>query len=79
MNGISRAWVGLWFSVGLLATGNAALGSDERPGPAALPRLEVEQDVIDFGELLRGKEAEASFVVRNTGGATLRILNAKPG
>jgi hypothetical protein len=53
--------------------------SDPREKPVAPPRIEIDQDVIDLGSVIRGEEAVASFAIRNEGGETLRILKAKPG
>lgn len=73
--------VGAWVLLLAVATGASPLWGEEQPpsGASTAPRILVEQGIIDFGEVLRGKEVEGSFVVRNTGGETLRILDAKPG
>ncbi len=42
-------------------------------------RLSVAQEVVDVGDVVRGKVAEAVFVLKNTGTETLKILSAKPG
>lgn len=57
--------------------GPATTGPSAPPGPS--PKLEIAQEVIDLGELPRIGEAQATFVIRNTGEDTLRILSAKPG
>jgi hypothetical protein len=41
--------------------------------------MEVEQETVDLGDVIRGEAVVASFVIRNAGGETLRILKAKPG
>ena len=40
---------------------------------AAAPRLEVERDLVNLGEVLRGEEREVLFELRNAGDAPLRI------
>jgi hypothetical protein len=58
----------------------AAAPAPQAPGATQVaPLLSVEKDLIDLGELTRGSKAEASFVLRNTGTAPVRILSAKPG
>ena len=47
--------------------------------PTTGPRLEVPEDVVDLGQLVRGETGEARFALHNRGDATLRILRAKPG
>jgi len=46
---------------------------------ATPPRMEVEKEVIDLGDVISGDVVVASFKIRNAGGETLRILKAKPG
>lgn len=46
---------------------------------APAPRLVLETNLIDLGQLVRGESAEARFALRNEGDAVLRILRAKPG
>ncbi len=59
--------------------------SQTSPAPAApasapgQPRLEIEKEVVDLGNVVRGGKADATFVLRNTGKEVLRILSAKPG
>jgi hypothetical protein len=58
----------------------AALFGGAVPAQApAVPRFEVDQKIIDLGEMIRGEVAEAVFVIRNGGGAALEILDAHPG
>ena len=47
--------------------------------PAALPHITFEKTELDLGEVLRGKDAVATFTYRNTGSVPLHILSAKPG
>lgn len=76
---IPEAGIAPLFLVGLLAAGVAAQGSDPKKAPVGLPKIVVEQDVIELGEIVRGQKRETSFVVRNEGDSMLRILEAKPG
>ena len=46
---------------------------------AAPPRMEIEKEVVELGDVVRGEVVVASFAIRNVGGETLRILKAKPG
>ena len=48
-------------------------------GPASSGRLVIEKDVVDLGDVVRGKEATGVFTLRNTGDTVLKILEAKPG
>lgn len=50
-----------------------------QPAPAPGPRLVVETNVIDLGQVVHGESAEARFALRNEGSEVLRILRAKPG
>jgi hypothetical protein len=52
---------------------------DSVAAPAPGGRLSVEKELVDVGEVPRGKTAQATFVLRNTGTEPLHILNAKPG
>lgn len=47
--------------------------------PAALPHIAFDKTELDLGEVLRGKDAVATFTYRNTGSVPLHILSAKPG
>jgi hypothetical protein len=72
----AAAWLVAVALPGAAPTPAQAPPADEVATP---PRMEVEKDVIDLGDVVRGEEAVASFAVRNDGGETLRILKAKPG
>jgi hypothetical protein len=63
----------------LAAAGHAMAQTEPTAQAVTPPRLEVEAETIDLGEVIRGEVVVASFVIRNTGGETLRILKAKPG
>ena len=74
-----RRYLGRGLAGGLAAAWIAASAlaqSDPAPKP---PRLKIEQDTIQLGEVIRGQKPLAAFVVRNVGGDTLRILQVKPG
>jgi hypothetical protein len=59
---------------------SAAAPQPQAPSAAQVPSLvAVEKDLIDLGEVTRGAEAKATFVLRNEGAAPVKILSAKPG
>ncbi len=47
--------------------------------PAVGPRIGLDDETVELGQVVRGKVVEAEFVYRNDGDAPLRILRAKPG
>lgn len=55
----------------------SALAAD--PAPAATPRATIEKPEFDAGEVIKGKEVEAVYLVRNDGTGELRLLSVKPG
>lgn len=57
------------------AVGQAAAGSAAAPAPVLL----IEAPRIDLGTVKEGADAVATFVLRNTCSAELRILAARPG
>ena len=52
-------------------------GTDPAPVPG--PRLEVESEKFDLGQVNRGASVEAQFKLKNVGSEPLRILKVKPG
>jgi hypothetical protein len=69
-----------WFlAAALPGVGLTSAQTEEAAEAAPPPRMEVEQETVDLGDVIRGEAVVASFVVRNVGGETLRILKAKPG
>lgn len=65
-----------------------AVAADPPSGPASAPvadpaapppRATIEKPEIDAGEVVKGKEIEATFLVRNDGKGELRLLSVKPG
>lgn len=73
----SSSWI---IMLALAAGAGAVWGQEEPPSPAASPpRLQVDSDTIDLGDVSRGEDAQATFHLRNTGGETLKILRVKPG
>ena len=48
-------------------------------GATAAPRLVVEEETVHVGEVPKGETRKATFLLRNVGDATLKILRAKPG
>jgi len=67
----------LWAA--LPAAGQVATPSPPEGEAASPPRIEIENDVVDLGVVIRGEVVVVSFAIRNVGGETLRILKAKPG
>jgi hypothetical protein len=73
----------LLLSVALVLCPGAAVALPEDEPPAAagtkLPRLEVESEEVDLGQVVRGEDAVGRFTFRNDGDGVLRVLKAKPG
>ncbi len=44
---------------------------------AASPRLVVERDLVDLGDVVKGESADVTFEIRNAGSAPLRILDVE--
>ena len=49
--------------------------------PAAKPggKLQVDSPLVDVGEVVRGQEAKATFLLKNSGDGVLKVLSARPG
>ena len=91
----SRFIAALTAPVLALGIGAMAAGADEKPAPAAKeppngqsaaeakaqggPRMSIEKETVDLGEVLKGSTASAAFEIRNTGDQVLKILDARPG
>jgi len=43
------------------------------------PKLVLESETVDAGQVVRGSDAKFVFVVKNAGDALLKITSAKPG
>lgn len=56
------------------------LAADSKSAAAAKSggRLQIQKDVVDVGDVDRGQEANATFVLKNVGSGTLTVLSAKP-
>lgn len=54
-----------------------AKGEDKAERPSG--RLEIDTDVVDVGNVVRGEVVTGTFLLKNTGDETLKILSAKPG
>ena len=81
-----KARIGLWIAAAAWLVAVALPGaiptvaqSQPEGEVAAPPRMEVVNETVDLGNVVRGEVVVASFAIRNTGGETLRILKAKPG
>lgn len=48
------------------------------PAGASVPRVSVERDALDFGNVPFEKVVQANFVVKNVGTAPLRVLGEPP-
>jgi hypothetical protein len=67
-------------AVAALSAVVALRAADAPPAePAGKPKLVIEKEAIDVGEVVRGTDAKFVFVVKNTGDALLKITSAKPG
>jgi hypothetical protein len=71
--------------IGLLAVGGAVavwLGNrpdpNYRPAVTGAPAIEVDETAFDIGEQKFNVPAEVTYVVRNVGDQTLRILETPP-
>jgi len=76
-----RALLGLGI-VGMVCVAGAWAGTRDGTREvvtSGTPRLVVEVDEIDLGDLAKGSSGVASFQLRNDGDANLRILNAETG
>ena len=62
----------LWLCMGIQVT---VAGAQERNGP----RLVIEKNSFDAGEINEGRNVEHAFVVSNEGDEVLRIEQVKPG
>jgi len=77
---VHRIAAAAWLVAAALPGGGPAAAQAQPAGEvAAPPRMEIEKEVVDLGEVIRGEVVVASFSIRNVGGETLRILKAKPG
>ncbi|MCP3981889.1 MAG: DUF1573 domain-containing protein [bacterium] len=61
----------------VLAIALVALPAAAEEPPA--PKLELESEMVDMGDLVHGETGTAEFILRNTGSAPLRIEKAQPG
>jgi len=74
-----RRFVGRRFAVGLATAWVSVYAFAQTGPPPKPPRLQIEKDTADLGEVTRGQKPLAAFEVRNVGGDTLQILKVKPG
>jgi len=64
----------------VLASLGVTAAATAQPGPAPKPpKLEIDRDTIELGEVTRSQKPIAAFEIRNVGGDTLKILKVKPG
>lgn len=65
----------------LLSFAGAGAAEEPKQGEAAQKptgRAAFEQEVVDTGQVVRGQTASATFVIKNVGADTLKVLSAKP-
>ena len=76
--GVATAWARYGNASAALApsseAGDVIGGLKPRPDDQPQPRVSVEQDEFDFGELQLGSEAEHLFRIKNTGVAPLHMI-----
>ena len=70
-------WKALAMAAVLLWVGGTRAA--EEPATNTGPRISIEKETVDAGDVVRGAPANFTFVVHNTGTEVLKILSAKPG
>ena len=77
---LGRSILSFGAAVALAAGLPAASAADPPPkADSHVPRLAIEKPEFDAGEVVKGKDVEAVFLVRNDGQGELRLLSVKPG
>lgn len=80
---VSKVIAACFFACSLVGSVHAAPAAEAPKDPPAQktggPRLVIEQEVLDVGQVIRGQNATGTFILRNEGTDTLRVLSAKPG
>ncbi len=71
----AAALVLIIFGVAVLMRAGGETASPSNPQSANAPQLTVDRELIDFGEVPVEKVVKATFLLQNTGGETLNILN----
>ncbi len=81
MRSLRWKWMIASLAAVLTWAGGAVLAEKAGKESAAKPggRLQVEQEVVDAGDVVRGQEAKGTFLLKNVGDQTLKVLSAKPG
>jgi hypothetical protein len=74
MRAICRSMVAIFLCGSLAITTGLGLGFPEPSGP----QLSMQENRYDFGDAFRGELLRRSFMVRNTGNATLELSNVVP-
>ncbi len=72
---VRRRTILLALGAAVLLLGGAALVFSSGDGDDGTPRLVVEQEVFDYGDVAYNTPIETVFVLRNEGDGTLRILS----
>lgn len=71
----AAALVLIIFGVVVLMRPEGETASPSSPQTAGVPQLTVDRELIDFGEVPVEKVVKVTFLLQNTGGETLNILN----
>ncbi len=71
----AAALVLIIFGLAVLMRPEGETASPSSPQGAGAPELTVDRELIDFGEVPIEKVVKATFLLRNTGGWTLKILD----
>ena len=81
MKSLPWKWTVASLAAALTWAAGAVLAEGVGKEPAAKPggRLQVEAEVVDVGDVVRGQEAKGTFLLKNIGDQTLKVLSAKPG
>ncbi len=56
---------------------DAAVQADETPDQTGAPKIVVDKETLDFGEVKQGAEVKQTFTIRNKGDADLKIERAR--
>ena len=81
MKSLPWKWMVVSVAAPLTWAAGAVLAEEVGKEPVAKPggRLQVAAEVVDVGDIVRGQEAKGTFLLKNVGDQTLKVLSAKPG
>lgn len=63
----------------VLALAGAARAQNHDGAAASRPKLELARTDHNFGEVKQGEQVSHTFIIKNTGTATLEIKDVRPG